>query len=143
MKTASVILWDFVQQRSGIEFANYGDVASFRKEQREIANDKKDFAELFALVTRRCSNYDELIEQELTQSTGRLTMKDGKLSYCTGQYFPTEYRPAACRILVSILWNDYRDEKNADGSPVYPDGIAIRKAIRRNLSRRVGRNYFN
>jgi hypothetical protein len=34
--------------------------------------------------------------------TGRLTLStDGRLDYCTGQYFPTEYRKAAARALAA------------------------------------------
>jgi hypothetical protein len=37
--------------------------------------------------------------------TGRLTWDDSKkrFDYCAGQYFPTEYRAAVCRALISIV----------------------------------------
>lgn len=133
----------FINQKPGLDFANYGDISAYRSESREITNDKHDFFELLALAQRRISDFPAKLEKELSETSGRLTLKNGKLEYCTGQYFPTEYRPAANRVLVSLIWNEYRDENNADGSPVYADGPAIRKAIRRNLSRRVSRLYFN
>ena len=133
----------FVNQRPGLDFANYGDVSAYRAESREITNDKHDFFELLSLAQRRIENFDAKLEKELRNTSGRLTLEGENLQYITGQYFCTEYRPAANRVLVSLIWNDYRDEKNADGSMVYRDGHAIRKAIRRNLSRRVGRLYFN
>ena len=56
MKNALETLTAFVNQRSGIEFADYGDVQAFRKEQREITNDRKDFYELLGLASRRVDN---------------------------------------------------------------------------------------
>lgn len=133
----------FVNQRPGLDFANYGDISSYRQESREITADKHDFFELLALAQRRINNFSQVLEKELLNTSGRLTLENGKLQYITGQYFCTEYRPAANRVLVSLIWNDYRDEKNADGSSVYSNGHEIRKAIKRNLSRRVSRLYFN
>lgn len=133
----------FVNQRPGLDFANYGNISSYRQESREITADKHDFFELLALAQRRINNFSQVLEKELINTSGRLTLENGKLQYITGQYFCTEYRPAANRVLVSLIWNDYRDEKNADGSSVYVDGPSIRKAIKRNLSRRVSRLYFN
>ena len=133
----------FVNQRPGLDFANYGDISSYRQESREITADKHDFFELLALAQRRIDNFSQVLEKELINTSGRLTLENGKLQYITGQYFCTEYRPAANRVLVSLIWNNYRDEKNADGSSVYSNGHEIRKAIKRNLSRRVSRLYFN
>jgi hypothetical protein len=133
----------FVNQRPGLDFANYGDISAYRAESREITNDKHNFFELLSLAQRRIENFPAKLQKYLKNNSGRLTLEGENLQYITGQYFPTEYRPAANRVLVSLIWNDYRDEKAADGSNVYPDGHAIRKAIRRNLSRRVSRLYFN
>lgn len=133
----------FVNQKPGLDFANYGDIRSYRQESREITADKHDFFELLALAQRRISNFSNVLEKELVNTSGRLALENGKLQYITGQYFCTEYRPAANRVLVSLIWNDYRDEKNADGSIVYSTGHEIRKAIKCNLSRRVSRLYFN
>lgn len=139
------MLCAFVNQRSGIDFNNYGDVKAFRSEQREITKDRSTFYEL--LERARARYGDELgaaLEKELRRNSGRLTLNDdNKLEYCTGQYFPTEYRPAASRILVSLLWNHYRDEKDyKTGEPVYKDGNEIRKAISRELRSRDAKAYF-
>ena len=144
MKNYIEMLTAFVNQRSGIEFANYGDASAFRKEQREIANDKKDYMELLrvALMRMTHSELSAKIGAYVDQSHDRLTLVGDNLQYTTGQYFPTEYRPAACRVLRAVIWNDFMYETGANG-PIYPDGNAIRKAIRRNVSRRVARNYFN
>lgn len=141
-KTTVEKLQKFVSQRAGLDYANYGDLRSFRAEQREITKDLHDFRELLSLAFVRMDNLNERLTEYLEKSSGRLTLKDGKLEYCTGQYFPVEYRPAANRVLANLIFADYRDEKDKDGNNYYKDGEAIRKAIKRNVSRRVFRNYF-
>jgi len=135
-------LIDFVNQRPGLDFANYGDSKSYNSESREITKDRNDFYELLALALY-CNDLDRNLKQLLEQSNDRLTLKNGNLEYCAGQYFPTEYRPAACRALVSIIWNSLRTEKDSKGEFIYKDGHEIRKAAKRNLSRRTANNYFN
>lgn len=143
-QTTTEKLVKFVNQRPGLDFCNYGDISSYRSESREITRDRSDFFELFTLAASRVDNLDEQLTATLSRSSGRLTLNDsGNLEYITGQYFPTEYRPAACRILRDIIWASYRDEKNSDGSDTYKDGHELRKAIRRRVSRRVAKYYFN
>ncbi|MCA6423489.1 MAG: hypothetical protein IM568_11820 [Flavobacterium sp.] len=135
---AAELLYKFAHQRPRLEYCNYGDPTSYRRESREITKDLHDFTELFALANWKISNLCQKIERYLKSNSGRLTMNEqGKIEYCTGQYFPTEYRPAASRILVSLLWNQYREDMpNADGNE-------IRKAIQKRVSRRVKKYYFN
>lgn len=137
------LLVKFVNQRPGLDFCNYGDISAYRQESREITKDKHDFNELLTLALRRVDNLNAKLVDLLSNTSGRLILKGDTLEYCTGQYFPTEYRPAACRALRDLIWADYRDEKDSEGNPVYSDGHQIRKAINRNLSRRVAKNYFN
>ena len=135
----------FINQRPGLDFSNYGDISAYRAESREITKDRADFFELFTLASRRVENLEQKLTEYLTNTSGRLLInKEGNLEYCTGQYFPTEYRPAANRVLVNLIWASYRDEVETNSpNPVYKDGHEIRKAIRRNISRRVAKNYFN
>ena len=134
----------FVNQRPGLDFANYGDVSAYRSESREITKDRSDFFELLGLASRNIENLEDKLTELLIRSSDRLTLdKDGNLQYITGQYFPTEYRPAACRALRSLIWDSYANYKDGNGQPIYSTGHEIRKAIKRNLSRRVGKNYFN
>jgi hypothetical protein len=46
------------------------------------------------------------------------------LDYCTGQYFPTEYRRAACAVLASALWSAKRDNMPAPRY-VMGDGVTL------------------
>lgn len=43
----------FVRQRAGLEFGNYGDVRSYRAEQRSITRDLHHYRELAAYVAMR------------------------------------------------------------------------------------------
>ena len=143
-QTTAAKLVQFVNKRPGLEFAEYGDVKLYRSEMREITNDRSDFFELYALASRRLGNeFEAKLTETLKTGSGRLTLKEnGELEYCTGQYLPTEYRPAANRVLVGLIWADYSNEKDQNGNDVYADGQSVCKAIKRNLSRRVGRLYF-
>ena len=80
-----------------------------------------------------------------------------RLDYCTGQYFPTEYRKAACAVLASALWNWQRDnmpkadliKANGDGPvcEVYPGAVSagdwLRASFRRQFGRSITNRWFN
>lgn len=143
------LLSAFINQRPGLEHANYGDAASYRSESRSITADGHDARALLAAVSWRDSIDADTIRKAL-QGSGRLTLSDsGRLAYCTGQYFPTEYRPAACRVLAGLLWDYWRDGyvtagKSPDPANAYHGaGDDIRRAARREFSRRIVRHYFN
>lgn len=140
--TTTQKLIQFVNQRPGLDFANYGDRKTYQSEVREITKDRNDFFELLAWAQSRIADFDKKLTTELKNSSGRLTLKGDSLEYVPGQYWPTEYRPAAARVVANLLWADLRDEKEK-GQPVYTDGHAMRKAASRNLSRRVTKNYFS
>lgn len=145
-ENALSLLIQFANQRPGLDFANYGDVNAYCSESREITKDLHDFRELLALANwRGIANLSEQVFYELANNSGRLRIgESGNLEYCTGQYFPTEYRPAACRVLRNIIWRDYTNEMLPnEPNQVYPTGDSIRKAVRRFLSRRTANNYFN
>lgn len=105
----------FVAQRSGIEFCNYGDIASFRAEQRAITRDGKEARELLRAIEWRDSiTADDILKAARGAYSGRLSIverDDGAIAidYCTGQYFPTEYRRAVCAVMASCLWDYMRD----------------------------------
>jgi hypothetical protein len=139
------LLIKFANKRPGLEFCDYGDIAIYRKESREITADLHDFNEFLNFALRRLSHKElnEKIGNYLQSSSDRLTYKNNGLSYITGQYFPTEYRPAATRVLRSILWNDIREEKREDGSYIYETGDQIRKIFKIHINRRSYKNYIN
>lgn len=128
----------FVAQRPGLEFANYGDVSAYRSEMRSITKDRHHAEELIRNVSWRDSiTADDILQAAKCAFSGRLTITEPEtgrfvLNYCTGQYWPTEYRRAVCSVLSSVLWNYWRDA--GDG----PIGAA-----RRELSRGAARRWFN
>ena len=104
-------LYAFIAQRAGLEFGNYGDVKSYRAEQRAITKDRHHARQLIRDVELRDSiSADDILTAAKGAYSGRLTIvtrDDGAVAvdYCTGQYFPTEYRRAVCAVMASVLWN--------------------------------------
>lgn len=136
---AAQLLNQFAHQRPNLNPQDYGwgreGWLSYRRESAEITRDLSDFRELYALAWDILGDQlPDLIADYLTRNSGRLTLKGNALEYITGQYFPTEYRPAASRCLVSLIWRKVAEQ--------YETGDQIRKAIRRRVSRRVANLYF-
>ena len=129
----------FVKQRPGLDFGNYGDWRAYQSEMRSIAKDRRQALELLR-VASWCLTADQIIDASKHAFSGRLTISEptpGRfvLDYCTGQYWPTEYRPAVCSVLASALWSYWRENGCATGD-------AIRAAARRQLSRGVAARWF-
>jgi hypothetical protein len=139
------LLIKFANQRPQLEYANYGDPKSYRAESREITKDLHDFREFLNFAIRRLTldKLEQELKSNLENSNDRLTLEGNKLQYITGQYFPTEYRPACTRILRRLIWDDYAQEKHENGSNVYETSDTIRKRFKMNLSRRAYKNYIN
>lgn len=113
-------LHKFISQRPGMDFANYGDVASYRSESRSITKARHDACDLLREVDNASSiTADDIIAASKSAFSGRLSIvvrDDGKvvIDYCTGQYFPTEYRNAVAAVMVQLLWNYYREHCGCD-----------------------------
>ena len=163
------LLRAFIHQRPGLEFGNYGDVSAYRSESRAITRDLHDAETLLAYVERHDSiGADRLRAAFRDAYSGRLTLvtrDDGRLvlDYCTGQYWPTEYRKAACAVLASAIWDWMREHcmpapmarhasdtrdcyiwKNASGrSAIVSAGDYLRAAARREFGATIARRWFN
>jgi hypothetical protein len=109
----------FVGQRPGLDFANYGDAAAYRAESRSITRDLNHAKTLLRKV-ETASGISGLNLIEATRGS-RLkiveTLTGHKVEYCTGQYFPTEYRRAVAAVCAGALW-DYIRETSMP-APVY------------------------
>lgn len=133
----------FVAQRPGMDFANYSDAAAYRRELQPITRARHHAESLIAAVEWRESiTADKLIAAARHAFSGRLSIAADpagavRVDYCTGQYFPTEYRTAVCRVLASALWDYFRE--NSPGA----DADAIRRAARRELGATLARHYFD
>ena len=104
------LLRAFINQRPGLDFANYGCATSYRSELRGITKQRSDALQLLRAVELRDSiEAGELVAAFPRAFSGRLELTETKgkpaLFYCAGQYYPTEYRAAVCAVLASVLWH--------------------------------------
>ena len=155
----------FVAQRPGLEYGNYGDWPNYRSEMRRITKQRHDAETLLSYVERSGMSTETLLSG-FRAFSGRLTWtpvtytaetcpgrpcadgcdhvgSGGRLDYCTGQYFPTEYRSAACAVLVSALWNYWRDDFHAIHGTYEGAREAIQKNARLAFRRRSIRERFS
>jgi hypothetical protein len=140
------IIRQFIAQRSGIDRRNYqrdwsdkAGAAAFMADYREILRDGRDARRLLEYVAGRDGITAERI-LATSSGNGRLDWcyrgeKVG-LDYCTGQYFPTEYRAAACSMLAGLVWRYLADD--------YENNAAdeVRKAARRIFGRGLASRWF-
>lgn len=127
------LLCAFIEQRPGLDPRNYGDWRAYRNESADITRDLRDACQLLAVVEKRPSAWPHL-RAELQH--GRLTLAGNRLDYCVGQYWPTEYRAAACRVLAGALWAWYRGNGASTGDD-------IRRAARIDLGATLARRWFH
>lgn len=139
----------FARQRSGMDCGNYGGVAGYRAEARQVTQDLADANLLLRAVGWRDSiTADDILSAASAAFSGRLSIMErpaGTLAidYCTGQYFPTEYRKAVCAVLASALWANYRDDIPNEGRDGKSPGELMRAYFRREFGRRIGARYFD
>ena len=79
----------------------------------------------------------------ICNATGKVTSNTVRLEYCTGQYFPTEYRKAVCAVLSSALWDNVRPDIPNEGRDGKSAGDLIRGYFRREFGRGLAAAYFN
>jgi hypothetical protein len=161
----------WINQRPGLEFGNYGDLTSYRAEVRSIGQDLQHARELLRAVELRDSITGDDLEAAFPRAySGRLMPinkssrhADGSITwifgfdYCTGQYWPTEYRKAACAVLASVLWERKRadmpvpitmhnSETGEDVKRYGPDtlraGDWLRASFRREYGRGIAHRWF-
>lgn len=123
----------WIRQRPGLDPRDYGENGSgYRSEARRIARDKNDAETLLQAVRWRDNiSADDLLKASKEAFSGRLTITiektqytaktcpgkpcgadcdhvgepvNVKLDYCTGQYWPTEYRAAVAAICARAIW---------------------------------------
>lgn len=135
------VLRAFARQRPGLDFCNYGDVRAYRAESRDITRDLHHAETLLSAVQWRDSiTADDILQACSGAFSGRLTVTESPgrrvtVDYCTGQYWPTEYRRAVCSVLSSVLWNYWRENGASTGDD-------IRREARRELGHAIARRWF-
>ena len=132
-------LYNFAQKRPQLEYSNYGDFSSYSQESRAITKDLHHARALLRRVELSGISAEELLEASKEAFSGRLEITatdDGliKVSYCVGQYFPTEYRKAIASVCARALWNYWKTDAN--------DADRIRNTARREFPRAIARAYF-
>lgn len=137
----------FIEARPGFDPANYisrgpsfdrAGARALRADQRRATRQLNDARALLTYIDNRDSITADMLLTNLRG--GRLTWDRtrGQLDYCTGQYYPVEYRAAAARVLAGTIWDWIREEC----LPPTADGDDIRAAARRELGRAIAARYF-
>lgn len=123
-----------IESRPGFEWQNYAGAPQAYREDYSVAHRHlRDGRELLRAVEHSGMPAEILLDNlrhRLTWNAER-----GGLEYCTGQYYPTEYRGAACRALADSLWDYYRDSGST--------GDSLRRTMRSVLGARLARRWFN
>jgi hypothetical protein len=136
----------FINQRSGIDYRNYagGDWKqsreAFNGDYRPMLKHGRQARALLRAVELRDSITAEMIQAATRAYCGRLQLveRNGSgvaVDYTTGQYFPTEYRSAACAVLATVLWDYWQ--------PDYKTREEIQRQARREFGRGIASEWFN
>jgi hypothetical protein len=123
----------FAEQRPGMEPGNYGSFRDYRAESRDVTRDLHDVR---ALV--RMARY-HIPADRLTDPTSERLSWDaarGEWDYTTGQYFATEYRRAAARLLAESVGRAWMDRNPGFTWP------QVRLWAREAFGRRIASRYF-
>lgn len=140
------LLEAWIKQRPGLDPRDYGwgreGWNAYRSESHRITQQKKD-AEILLNAVRYSGIKAEELAGAFKAYSGRLEIKqegdEYKLSYCTGQYFPTEYRAAACAVLARALWDYHRpDYENNEHA-----GDSLRKMFKRRFGRSIQERWLD
>ena len=159
----------FVNSRPGLDPADYGcnvweqmnryfvwleNWRGYRREAASITRDRSNYYAIRKQISWRDSvSADAILKAAEHAFSGRLTItEDGDkvtIDYCVGQYFPTEYRKAACAVLASAWWSVTREdcpdfETDTKGSFVGSNpGEWMRDTAKRTFGLSLQRGYFH
>lgn len=126
----------WIRQRPGLDWWNY-TAESYRSDARRIGRQLRDAETLLAAVAGRQYVKAEYLQEAFRRAySGRLSWDGARLSYVEGQYWPTEYRAAACAVLAQALW-----DADCEGAP----GLSREDRLRywrRELGRGVVARWF-
>lgn len=149
------LLTDFINQRPGLDPADYGlapysrpheradALRAYNSDVRRITKQLHDARRLIDYVAAR----DGITADDLLDSfrafSGRLslieTANGHELDYYTGQYYPTEYRAAVCAVLASAIWDYHRPDYQNDSRA----GDSLRDAFVRIFGKPLASRWFS
>ncbi len=121
-------LVDFAAQNPGLDFANYGTAQTYNEEMRGISEDWRRVKAAVAEAGAEMVTDAAVIAAAPNAFSGRLTWETRRTiggsspilsgwSYCTGQYWPTEYRKAAATVLENAIRETRRARPASKGIP--------------------------
>jgi len=145
-------LYTFAHKRPGLEYRNY--VSDWRDylgrkayaaESRSITKDLREARVLLRKVELSGISAEQLIDAARHNFSGRLSINQNDkgeviIDYCTGQYWPTEYRRAVCAVLAGALWAYRRDDIPAH---VENKGQYLRDKFAKEYGRGLASRWFN
>lgn len=130
-------LQNFVTQRPGLEYVNYCDPIAMSDEQKKIARQKSDFITLARYCDWAKISDGQIREASRMAFSGRLSFdENGDVDYTTGQYWPVEYRAAACAVLAAAIWDHCRE------CGCFQDILEARRFFKKELGRGIASRWF-
>lgn len=95
----------YAHRRPGLEWANYGDASAYRSDARRATRQLRDARSALEVASRLALSGKLTTADILAACKGdRLTLSrtgdTWAVDYCTGQYWPTEYRAAVARVAL-------------------------------------------
>lgn len=110
-------LKNFVNQRPGFDWCNYSSMSNYRGDQRPVQKQRLIAHDLIRWVAWHDTITAEMILAAAEHNfSGRLSIaydpetRECEVDYCTGQYWPTEYRLAVVRVLAGLVWDWLRKD---------------------------------
>lgn len=138
------LLRKHIAQRSGIDWRNYmsdgsdtAGRAALRADYSRILRHGRDARAMLRAVEVSSVTAETLVEH--LNCGRRLALVNGSIEYTPGQYFPTEYRAAACNTIASVLIDHYgHNEATDERKPL----ARARDWASRNLGRGIAKRWF-
>ena len=145
------LLEKFINQRPRLDPADYGmargqtpdrkqwweNYKAMRGDQNAIRKDGTRARTLLEQARMYPENWPALEESFRRAFSGRLSYKNGELDYCTGQYYPTEYRAAAAAVLEQYV-HEVRPKFTPPAGKVFSTASEIKAA-----SKAAGSHFFD
>ena len=96
---------DYAAQNAGLEWGNYATTnykesyAAYDRERRKIGRDWDRVKQAIKQLYWVNGTDADILAAMPSAYSGRLAWINGKVEYCTGQYWPTEYRQAVAAVI--------------------------------------------
>lgn len=131
-------LYAFIESRPGFDPANYaGAPEAYRADYRRALRHLHDArAMLKAIHWRESIDADDILRSAHHRIEFVPAGNVARVDYTTSQYYPVEYRAAACATLASTLWDYFREKCGAK------TGDDIRRMARMELGRSLASRWF-